>query len=288
MCRLHLMVAATAFGILGAISGDARAQDLPGMVPQDIRERGYIEIVTDPSFGPPWSYHPGDDQSEYAGIDVDIANEFSKRLDLEPRFVSLGFAAIIPALKSGRFDMAMAGMSDTEERGKQIDMIDYALDSTTLLVQAGNPKNIRGLEDLCGLSVAGVTGSIQLAMAEEQSPKCDEPINITAFPTKSDAVLQVETKRMDATLDGYIVSGYLTKEGVLGQKNMEAVFEAVLNPKPLGIGVAKGNAELRDAVVAAINSMIQDGTYQKIFAKWGDDNMPLKAADVNNFRLGQE
>jgi len=279
-----LLTALTA--TLAVTGAAAQPTDLSHLVPEDIKKKGYIEVVTDPSFGPPWNYHPDTDQSVYEGIDPDVAAGISKRLGVEIRFVSLAFSGIIPAIRAGRYDMVMVGMGASEERTKIIDLVDYALDSTAVLVQAGNPAGIRSAADLCGKTASAVMGSVQLAMIEELSARCDAPIQISPFPSKSDAFLQLETKRVDATLDGYIVSGYLSKNGVLAARGIEAVFADDFPGRPLGIGLSKEKSQLRDAVVAAINDMIQDGTYAEIFAKWGTGTMRLERAEVNNFRLG--
>jgi len=270
------------------VGATVQATDLSHLVPADIRAKGYIEIVTDPSFGPPWNYHPETNQAVYAGIDPDIAAGIAQRLGVDIRFVSLAFSGIIPAIRAGRYDMVMVGMSASEERSKIIDLIDYALDSNAILVQAGNPKGIRRAADLCGKTVSAVMGSIQLAMMEEQSARCNVPIHISPFPTKSDAFLQLETKRVDATLDGYIVSGYLSKNGVLAARHIEAIFTDEFPGRPLGIGFSKEKAALRDAVAAAINDMIADGTYAEIFTRWGAGDMRLEKAEINNFTLGSK
>jgi len=202
MCMPKILLTATT--ALCITAGTAsQAADLSHLVPEDIRQKGYIEIVTDPSYGPPWSYHPDTDQSVYAGIDPDIAFGVAQRLGIEVRFVSLAFAGIIPAVRAGRYDIMMLGMFATEERAKVIDLINYVPDPTAILVQAGNPLGIQRATDLCGKTVSGVMGSFHLAMMEELSTRCNVPIRIIPFANKSDSFLQLETKRVDASLDGY-------------------------------------------------------------------------------------
>ncbi|MGE0279112.1 MAG: ABC transporter substrate-binding protein [Rhizobiaceae bacterium] len=283
----HNLLLAVSIAAL-ALSAPAGAKDLSSLVPADIKEKGYIEVVTDPSFGPPWNYHPGTDQTVYEGIDPDIAKGISERLGVEIRFVSLAWTGIIPAVRAGRYDMVMVGMSTTEERTKVIDLVDYAIDSNAILVQIGNPLGIKSPQDLCGKKASAVIGSLQFAILQEISAACDKPITISTFPTKSDSFLQVETKRADATIDGKIVSGYLSSNGIFASKGIEVVFTKDLPGKPLGIGLAKEKTALRDAVAAAIDDMIADGTYTKIFAKWGTVDMPLQKAEINNFQLGKK
>lgn len=279
---------ATAVAALALMCSSVAAKDLSHLVPADIRAKGYIDAVTDSSFGPPWNYNPGTDRTVFEGIDPDIAAGISERLGVPIKFVSLAFAGIIPAVRSGRYDIVMVGMGATEERTKILDLVDYAIDSTAILVQAGNPKGIKSVKDLCGKNVSAVVGSVQLSMLEAASKSCATPITITAFAAKSDSFLQVETKRVDATLDGYIVSGYLTRSGTFASKNIEAVFTDDFPGRPLGIGLAKEKSALRDAIAAAIDDMIQDGTYAKIFTKWSNGPNKLEKAEINNFKLGSK
>jgi polar amino acid transport system substrate-binding protein len=258
----------------------ASPQDL---VPADVKAKGSFSVVTDPSFGPPWSFHPNDDPNQYDGIDVDIAKGVADKLGLKVEFVSLSFDGIIPALKAGRYDLAMAGMSDTKVREGQIDMIGYVTDSSALMLPAGNPKGIKALADLCGKTATGVIGTFQLQILEDQSKACDKPIEITPLKTKADTFLQVKSGRADATVDGYAVSAYLQEHGMLKDKGVEPLSGLALSPAPLGMGVSKDQTGFRDAVDAALNEMIADGTYAKILTKWGISDLGVKEAKVNQF-----
>jgi polar amino acid transport system substrate-binding protein len=273
--------------ILGSLilsTGLAHATDLSSLVPDDIKAKGYIDVVVDPSFGPPWNYYPGADQSVVAGMDPELAAGIAERLGVEIRYNSLAFVGIIPAMQAGRYDMAMSGMFAREERIKVIDLVSYAKDSTAVIVPTGNPLNIQAAADLCGKSVASVIGSTQLILLEAQSQKCATPINISTFPNMTDAMLQVETKRVDGVLNGAIVSGYLNKSGALPNKGLEPVFPSDFPSMAIGIGFPKDKTALRDAVLAAINDMIQDGSYNSVFEKYGV-NMNVAKAELNKSDL---
>jgi polar amino acid transport system substrate-binding protein len=280
MARLHPGLAA-AVALLLVGSAGALAASPKDLVPADIKSKGEFTVVTDPSFGPPWSFHPNDDQDLYDGIDVDIAKGIADELGLKVDFVSLAFDGIIPALKAGRYNLAMAGMSDTKEREQQIDMISYVSDSSALLVPAGNPKGIKALADLCGKTATAVIGTFQLQILQDQSKQCPTPINITTLQSKADTFLQVKSGRADATVDGYAVSAYLLTHGMLKDKGVEPIIGLALSPAPLGIGLSKAEAGFRDAIDAALNDMIANGAYKKILTKWGIGDLALTEAKVN-------
>ena len=81
---------------------------------------------------------------------------------MRAEFTNTGFDAIIGALESQRFDIIMSAMTVTEEREKEIDFIPYFADGTDILVAAGNPKNVKSIEDLSGLTAAVQIATIQV------------------------------------------------------------------------------------------------------------------------------
>ncbi|MBN9034872.1 MAG: ABC transporter substrate-binding protein [Rhizobiales bacterium] len=240
-----------------------------------------IKIVTSGGATPPYSYHPNGDPDRNEGIDPDLARAVGERLGVPIVFSSSDFAGMIPAVSSGRYDMAMFGITDTVARQQQVDMIDYLAAGTAIIVAKGNPEGIKSADDLCGKNVAVVASSSQQTIVEQQSAKCATPINIMEFPAKAETYLQIRTGRAVATLDGTAAARYLYANPTEASAGVEPVADVDLNVLPLGIVIAKSSPELRDAVVAALNEMIQDGTYQKVLEKWAVPYIGVKEIKVN-------
>ena len=129
---------------------------------------------------------------------------------------------------------------------------------------AGNPNNIQGLEDLCGLTVAVQAGTIQLDMANEQSALCDEAINVVPFDTNPLAVEDLLTGGADANLSDYPVA-YLDAQVSDGALE---VIDTQVTPEPYGIGVAKESTALKAVLEEALQAIIESGTYDEILTKW--------------------
>lgn len=285
------LAAVAALALSACSASDAEAPDSPAqednslnaMLPDNIRKTGKITLATDASFGPPWFYQP-EGETGYAGIDYDLITEAADRLGVEVDVESLAFAGVIPGLTSGRYDIAMVGMSLTAERTQEIDMIGYVIDGNSIVVKAGNPLGIKGMEDLCGLPVAAATGTFQLTLLEQQSETCgDSPMDISAFPTKQDTFLQIQSGRVDATMDGYAVSHYLQANKVPGSEGIEPIdTDGPVMIKALGIGLKKGNDQLRDALQAALQQMVDDGSYLEILKKWDIAPLALETISIND------
>lgn len=293
----HLVVATCAIVLLIALAsaagaaattqragGLARLQAAPNprsLLPANIKARGYITIVSDTSFGPPWDYNPNNKPSQFLGIDPSLARGFAKVLGLQIHWSISPFDGIIPALKAGRYDLSMNGMTDTAAREKQVDMIHYVNDSDTIVVAAGNPDHIRGLSDLCGKTVAVATGTHEADIVQTYQSKCAKKMTISLFPSNGPTFLAVESGRAAATINGYAATFYLQKHHVAGFKGLQGLPQVHLGANPQGIAVPKSDPQLRNAIAAALNLMIKNGSYHRILASWGIAANGLLRAVVN-------
>ncbi len=124
---------------------------------------GVLTIGSDIAYAPMEFYIEGTETPD--GLDIDIAKALAEELGVEVEFVNSGFDGLIPALQTGDFDIIMSSMTITETRSQQIDFVPYLSVGTGILVPAGNPNNIQGLEDLCGLTVVVQAGTIQRGLA---------------------------------------------------------------------------------------------------------------------------
>lgn len=247
------------------------------MLPDDIKKSGEIEVVTNPASGPPWTFHPGDDVNVYDGIAIDMATAIANRLGVAIEWTdATSISAIIPTLLADRYNLAAGGYFDTKEREEVIDQLVYAQDAATIVVPKGNPQQIKGLDDLCGKTVAVPAGTNQEKIVQEQQANCSTPIDIQSFPAKAETFLQVQSGRADATIDGYAVSQYLYANNVAGFDGLEPLLEVILKPAGVTFCISKNQTQLRDAVLQAFNDMIEDGEYMRILEKW---SIPAAAVD---------
>jgi polar amino acid transport system substrate-binding protein len=224
------------------------------------------------------------DGTTLQGAIVDLAAALSRQMGRTIVFESIPFNALIPAMQAKRIDITFTMMNDTPEREKLLDFVDFFNLGTMLLVRKGNPEQVESLETLCGKTVSTVQGSTQIKLVEDASEKCrtagKSPIENLQYAQPSDARLQVQTGHVAAFLGNTPVMIYLAKTAGDG-----TIFDVVrkheYQPVPLGIGVAKSNTELRDALKKALDALIADGTYRKILEKHGVESGAVKSATIN-------
>ncbi|WP_312622384.1 transporter substrate-binding domain-containing protein, partial [Agrobacterium pusense] len=185
------------------------------------------------------------------------------------------FDAIIPGLQSKRFDAGFSSFGTTAERLKTLDFVSQRRIGTSFAYPANSKLAVKSASDACGLTIAVLNGSWDIGLLEKlNANECkDKPIVMQMHATQAQAELAVRSNRAEATVGGSVKLSYMaTQTGDL------KVSELVLSPVNSCIGVRKGDP-LGQVLTDAIQSMIDDGTYEKIMAKWGlnDSGMLSKA-----------
>ncbi|HEY6574281.1 MAG TPA: ABC transporter substrate-binding protein [Mycobacterium sp.] len=218
------------------------------------------------------------------GYEVDLAKAVGSKLGVKMAYQDMAFGSLITSLQSGRIDMTMAAMNDTKERQQQIDFVDYFSSGITIMVQKGNPKGITGPDALCGKNIAVVQGTSHQKFAAAQSDNCVQSgkpaITVTATDSDTQNQNQLRTGRVAAILNDLPSAVYISRTAGNGN-TFEVVPGAPIEGGPYGIGFAKTNAALRDAVNRALGKLVSDGTYLKILQSWGVEQGALKEPAIN-------
>lgn len=216
-----------------------------------------------------------DSDGQLKGWSVDIAKEMEDRLGVPFTFEGTSFDAIIPGLQSKRFDAGFSSFGTTAERLKTLDFVSQRKIGTSFGYPATSKLDIKAASDVCGLTVAVLNGSWDIGLLEKlNANECkDKPVVMQTHGTQAQAELAVRSNRAEATVAGSVKLAYMAK-----QTGDLKVSELVLSPVNSCIGVRKGDP-LGQVLTDAIQSMIDDGTYEKIMTKWGlnDSGMLTKA-----------
>jgi polar amino acid transport system substrate-binding protein len=99
---------------------------------------------------------------------------------------------------------------------------------------------------------------------EQQSATCDEPIEVLRFPTDPEAVQALIAGQADAEMADFPVAAYsATQSG----GDLEVIPNQI-DPGPYGIAVRPDSDDLEEALQAAFDQIVEDGTYTEILEKW--------------------
>ena len=247
------------------------------LLPEKIRDSGELVIGTDPTY-PPNEYK--DNDGNPIGWDIELANSIAGKLGLSPKYAISSFDKIIPNLKGGSYDIGVSSFIDSEEREKSVDFVNYYVSRDQWAQPLGksvDPANA------CGLTV-----SVQATTYEEttdlpaRSRKCTDAgkpaITILKFEKQDDAATALATGRADAMTADISVTQFAVK-------NLKDKIEFAGAPFAVslfGIAVKKGQTGLREAIKAALESMLADGSYTKILQKWKVAGGAVKTITINN------
>src|SRR5439155_4415303 len=118
--------------------------------------KGSFKFCSDPTF-PPMEYKTA--AGKAVGFDIDLANAIAKNWKTKSKFVETAFPGLLPALGAKRCTVVISGIFITPDRVKQFPAVSYMKTHRALVVQAGNPKGIKGPNDLSGKTVAVQAGT---------------------------------------------------------------------------------------------------------------------------------
>lgn len=250
-------------------------ETIRAMLPESTRSSGVITAATDPVH-PPYEF-TGADNKQIVGMIPELGEAIGAVLGVEIELHPTAFAGIIAAVQTGRYDMSMLSMFDTPERQQQLDFVNFLVEGQRLIVYKGNPQDIRGLADLCGRTVSTLQGSLMLNLLEEYQPECDTPMDIAVAQSTADQLLQLQTRRAEATLANGSVTQFMIEHE--GAEQLEVLTDEMFAPGYMGFGFTKDNTQLRDAVQAALQQLMDSGVYQAILDEWSisKDNVITEA-----------
>ncbi|MGW4945100.1 ABC transporter substrate-binding protein [Actinoplanes sp. NPDC004185] len=254
-------------------------QQIRAMLPDAVRDRGSIQLATDPSYAPMESYAP--DGRTIIGFDADLAAALGSITGIRVEMVAADFSSAIDETVKGTYDGVLSSMTDTAEREKLVDFVDYFSAGTAIVVQRGNPRGISDLKDLCGQVVAVEKSTVQADLLRRSQPSCGaDKIIIKNFKTNADALLQVRTGRAVAILNDYPPAAHLATDGRT-RSYYQLASTVQYEPGLMGLAVAKDNTRLRDALRAALDSLIRSGRYTELLQRWGLANGALATSSIN-------
>lgn len=241
-------IATLAAGVMAVASFAANAADA-------------LRVGTHPTFAP-FEFLDSSTR-EYVGFDMDMIREIGKRMNVDIQFVNMGFDGLIPALMTNNIDIVVSGVTITEERKKRVDFCDpYYEAGQGLMIRAGEEAKYQKLEDLHNKTIA-----VQIGTTGAEVAKGIPGTKIKAFNTSAEAFMDLKMKGSDAVITDRPVIGYFfvaNARAAKGLKQQPMKFDS----EYFGFAVKKGNKELLDKVNAAMKSMKDDGTYQKLYSKW--------------------
>ncbi len=242
-------------------------------------EDGKLIMATNATF-PPYEYYDADKQ--IVGIDAEVAGLIADKLGLELEIADMEFDSIIAAVKQGKADIGMAGITITEERKKNVAFTDtYTTATQMIIVQEGSP--IASPEDLKDVKVGvqtGTTGDLYV------SDLAEDGVEVMQFSKGIDAVIALTQGKVDAV----VIDGEPAKVFVEENEGLVLLDEA-FTEEEYAIAVAPDNEELLEQINTALAELEESGELQAVIDKYisgGSAEEETEAAEEETTEAAEE
>ncbi len=229
---------------------------------------------------PPYTMRDPKDFNTVTGLDVDMAKATFDCIGIKTEPMIGNWSGLLPAVIAGQADVMWDTLYYTPERAKQADFVVYLRAATGGLVQKGNPKNIHSLDDVCGTRATAGLGSTEEAVFRDLSKKCTDAgkpaVDVVTFPDIPAGARLVKADRADLLMiDLGLVNSFIQAD----PSSYDLAF-TILTDYKVGVGVAKNNKDLSNAILDALKIVQANGTEEKIYAKYNFDHKQALPAEL--------
>ena len=226
--------------------------------------KGSFKYCDDPTFPPMESTTTS---GKPVGFDIDMANAIGKLWKVKAKFVGTAFPGLLPALDAKKCNMVISGIFITPDRVKQFPAAAYMKTHRALVVQGGNPKRIKGPDDLSGKTVAVQAGTkyeeFLKALNDQFKSSGKSQMNLQSYPGDTDAIGQILIGRADAVLTQDTEGAYQKKQ----HPGKLAIGYLFPETDTFGIYYRPSDKKLGTALRSAIATLKRNGTMKKLAAK---------------------
>lgn len=259
----------------GESAAVAKNDSIAALLPEKMKAAGVLNVGMANNY-PPNEFK--DTEGKPAGWSVDLTNALGQVLGLKVNFDIGTFDNILPAIKAGKDDMGMSSFTDTVEREKQTDFINYY--SAGIQWASPTGKTVDP-DNACGLKVA-----VQATTYEDthevpaKSTACTDAGKTAITIFKYDAQDQATNALAVGQVDAMSADSPVTLYAISQTKDKLQTAAPAFEVAPYGMPVAK-DSEFKPVLQKALQALIDDGTYTKILTKWGVQSGGVKTAAIN-------
>jgi polar amino acid transport system substrate-binding protein len=255
-----------------APAGPSRAAEIRPCQPDQVATRypdlaGKTIVVGEDGVSLPYSFHDPENPDHIVGADADYARAVFACIGVPVTFQLGAWSGLMPAVAAGRIDLMWDNLYYTPERAQRIDFVLYGVASDTAVLHKGNPKNIKSLDELCGVRAVAGLGTVEALLLISLDQKCTDagkpPIEINTFQDRSSAWQMIETNRADIMLSSSAIAAAAAAE----RPQIETGFNFLPDVR-VGVAVAKGRTQLEQAIADAMAATLASGQIAKIYVSY--------------------
>ncbi|MFM0187992.1 ABC transporter substrate-binding protein [Paraburkholderia nemoris] len=240
--------------------------------PATLVESGVLTVGT--TLGvPPMSFAK---DGKPAGFDIDLAAALAKEMCLQPKFVNLAFAGLLPGVDANKFDIASSGIGITAARKTTFDFVPDFVAGVRLIAKKGSNLHFATELDTCGHSVSTRAGSVEANALLRVKAQCaaDKPMDLKVYPSDNEAMQQLFKGVVEASFVDWPMAAYAVRTNPdLVEASPILSGDGPGTPRHIdGLALRKGNKALQDALEESMKRVIDNGTYKEVLDAYGLEN----------------
>jgi polar amino acid transport system substrate-binding protein len=251
---------------------------IAAQVPAAIKSKGTLTVATEAQYAP--NEFIGPDGHTVVGMDADLMNAIGAVMGLKVNLVNSNFETIIPGLAAGRYDLGVSSFTDTKEREKTVDFVDYYSAGISFYAKSTANPGVSKIADICGKTVAVEKGTTEQEEATKQNSKCTkegkQAVTVLSFPGQNPVNLAIASGRAELGMVDSPVAAYQIKKT---NGEFKLIGESY-GFAPYGIAIPKRSG-MTTPILAALKALMADGTYGQILTKWGIQSGAISTPKIN-------
>ncbi|HFI0641961.1 TPA: transporter substrate-binding domain-containing protein [Streptococcus suis] len=245
------LVMATSLSLVACASDESTDNSL-----KDVQDKGTLVVALSPEYAPFEFRTLVDGKDTIVGADIELAKEIGKELGVEVEFSAMSFDNVLNSVQNGKMDLAISGISATEERAKVFDFsIPYYTSTNKLIINKANSSQFTSISSLGSAKIGVQKGSIQEKIANDLLP------NASKVSISSNGELINELKA--GKIDGIIFEEPIAKAYVAKNDDLMIVDTEIESnyTDAYAVALPKGSTALKEKVDAVIEKLVSEGKF---------------------------
>ena len=238
-----------------------------------IKERGYLEVATEPYFAPNEFIDASKPAGEQViGSDIELARRIAERLGVELKIVPLEFSAVLSSVTPGKYEMAISALAYMPSRAEAMELskayyINPNSEGYSLMVREEDADQYKAFSDFDGKKIVCQSGSLQELYATTQMDT-SKLADIARVSATTDGYLMVSEKKVDAAVCA-VANAKLYCEANPGLTVLTDLrFQEDEEFSGTRVGIPKGETELLDLVNSVIDEVVESGEYLQWYTEY--------------------
>lgn len=230
-----------------------------------IKNRGELRVGLSADYAPLEFEKTIHGKTEYAGVDIELAKKIAKDNHLKLKIVNMQFDSLLGALKTGKIDIIISGMTTTPERKKEVDFTKpYMITNNVMMIKKDDAKRYQNIKDFEGKKIAAQKGTDQEKIAQTEI----ENSKISSLNRLPEAILSLKSGKVaGVVVEKPVGEAYL-------KQNSELTFSKIKfneEKKQTCIAVPKNSPVLLDKLNQTIDNVKEKNLIDQYMTKAAED-----------------